>query len=379
MRPSEGPRVLQLCHGYDGPFLDCARQYAVLFAGTPYRVTTVFLTGAPDERVATACASDEVLFLGYSSKEVGGLKLGAIRRLREIIRGRDFRLCIAHRFKPTYIACLATCLPVIGVNHAFDVYRRLSRRIFANLFRKRLLLLGVSNAVRDNIRACLPGWPAERIETLYNRIDIEALQAEQITREAAREYLGLPLSAWVVGNVGRLHPDKDQVTLIRGFAQALPKLPSGSLLMIMGTGRLDATLKSLANELGISGSVHFCGQVPNGRRYFKAFDVFALSSDHEPFGMVLLEAMAAGVPIVCSDCGGGREVVNGVGSLFPLGDETAFASQLERMSTTEYDAYTAEQRLQQYFTDDAARLHFWKLVSSFLPSESTLSTLARLK
>ncbi len=379
MRPSEGPRVLQLCHGYDGPFLDCARQYAVLFAGTPYRVTTVFLTGAPDERVATACASDEVLFLGYSSKEVGGLKLGAIRRLREIIRGRDFRLCIAHRFKPTYIACLATCLPVIGVNHAFDVYQRLSRRIFANLFRKRLLLLGVSNAVRDNIRACLPGWPAERIETLYNRIDIEALQAEQITREAAREYLGLPLSAWVVGNVGRLHPDKDQVTLIRGFAQALPKLPSGSLLMIMGTGRLDATLKSLANELGISGSVHFCGQVPNGRRYFKAFDVFALSSDHEPFGMVLLEAMAAGVPIVCSDCGGGREVVNGVGSLFPLGDETAFASQLERMSTTEYDAYTAEQRLEQYFTDDAARLHFWKLVSSFLPSESTLSTLARLK
>ncbi|HAQ26597.1 MAG TPA: glycosyltransferase, partial [Pseudomonas sp.] len=63
MSPSDTPRVLQLCHGYDGPFLDCARQYAVLFAGTPYRVTAVFLTGVPDERVASACASDEVLFL----------------------------------------------------------------------------------------------------------------------------------------------------------------------------------------------------------------------------------------------------------------------------------------------------------------------------
>jgi len=376
MSPSDTPRVLQLCHGYDGPFLDCARQYAVLFAGTPYRVTTVFLTGVPDERVAAACASDEVLFLGYSSKEVGGLKLGAMRRLREIIRGRDFRLCIAHRFKPAYIACVATRLPVIGVNHAFDVYQRFSRRIFANLFRKRLLLLGVSNAVRDDIRACLPNWPAERIETLYNRIDVEAVQAEQITREGAREHLGLPLEAWVVGNVGRLHPDKDQATLIRAFAQALPKLPPNSLLAIVGGGRLETTLKTLASELGISDSVCFLGQIPNARRYFKAFDAFALSSDHEPFGMVLLEAMAAGLPVVCSDCGGGREVIESVGSLFPFRDEKALASQLEQMSNTECSAYVTEQRLRQHFTDDVAKIHFWKLASSFLPSDSIAGTTA---
>lgn len=376
MSPSDTPRVLQLCHGYDGPFLDCARQYAVLFAGTPYRVTTVFLTGVPDERVAAACASDEVLFLGYSSKEVGGLKLGAMRRLREIIQGRDFRLCIAHRFKPAYIACVATHLPVIGINHAFGVYQRFSRRIFANLFRKRLLLLGVSNAVRDDIRACLPNWPAERIETLYNRIDVEAVQAEQIAREAARAHLGLPLEAWVVGNVGRLHPDKDQATLIRGFAQARPKLPPGSLLAIMGAGRLEAALKALASELGISDSVRLLGQMPNARRYFKAFDVFALSSDHEPFGMVLLEAMAAGVPIVCSDCGGGREVIEGVGSLFPFRDEKALARQLEQMSNTECSACATEQRLRQYFTDDVAKIHFWKLASSFLPGDSIAGTTA---
>lgn len=366
--------VLQFCHGYDGPFLDCARQYAALFVGAPYKVCTVFLTGAPDERVAAACASDEVLFLAYSSKEVGGLKLGAIRRLRKIIHGRDFRLCIAHRFKPTYIACLATRLPVIGVNHAFGVYQRFSRRMFANLFRKRLLLLGVSNAVRDDIRDCLPNWPAGRIETLYNRIDVEAVQAEQIPREAARKHLGLPLGGWVVGNVGRLHPDKDQATLIRGFAQAGPKLPPGSLLAIMGAGRLEASLKRLVSELDISDSVRFLGQVPNARRYFKAFDVFALSSDHEPFGMVLLEAMAAGVPIVCSDCGGGREVIEGIGLLFPLRDEQMLASQLERMSNTECSASVIEQRLRQHFTDEAAKIHFWKLVSSFLPSDSIAGT-----
>lgn len=348
--------VLQLCHGYDGPFLDCARQYATLFVGTPYKVCTVFLTGAPDERVASACASDEVLFLGYSSKEVGGLKLGAVRRLHEIAQRGDFRLCIAHRFKPTYIACLATRLPVIGVNHAFGVYQRFSRRVFANLYRKRLMLLGVSNAVRDDIRACLGGWPAERIETLYNRIDIEAVQAEQLPRDEARTALGLPLSAWIVGNVGRLHPDKDQATLIRGFSQALPQLPAGSLLTIMGNGRLEASLRALAMELGVSKSVCFLGQVPQGRRYFKAFDIFALTSDHEPFGMVLLEAMAAGVPVVCSDCGGGREIVAGRGRLFPLGS----AEQLSERLIGAPGAGLKEMDLEP-FSDVAARMAFWAL------------------
>ena len=84
MTRSAERHVLQFCHGYDGPFLDCARQYASLFAGTGYRVTTVFLTGVADAEVAAGCASDEVLFMEYSSKAIRGLKLGAISDLRKI-------------------------------------------------------------------------------------------------------------------------------------------------------------------------------------------------------------------------------------------------------------------------------------------------------
>lgn len=356
--------VLQFCHGYDGPFLDCARQYAVLFKGTPYKVCTVYLTGKPSEEVERGSASDEVIFLNYSSAQVRGLKLGAIRDLRRIAASRDFALCIAHRFKPIYVALLGSNLPVIGVHHAFGDYKRRSRQLFANFFRKRLSLLGVSNAVRDDMRSCLPDWPAERIETLYNRIDVEAVQAEQVSREAARAHLGLPQDAWVVGNVGRLHPDKDQATLIRGFAKALPQLPVGSLLVIMGSGRLESDLKALALELGISDSVRFSGQVPNGRRYFKAFDVFALTSDHEPFGMVLLEAMAAGVKVICSDCGGAREVVQGVGDLFPLGDASELSQcikhqlQIDGMQKMHFDV---QERLQRSFSDRAVRQQFLSL------------------
>ncbi|MCT8164648.1 MULTISPECIES: glycosyltransferase [unclassified Pseudomonas] len=360
------PRVLQFCHGYDGPFLDCARQYASLFQGSGYKVTTVFLTGAADPQVAAGCASDEVLFLEFSSKAVRGLKLGAIRALRKIAAERNFNFCIAHRFKPIYVALLATRLPVIGVHHAFGDYQRKGRQVFANLFRQRLSLLGVSDAVRDDMRRCLAQWPAERIQTLYNRIDIRALQASLVSRAEARAALGLDTQAWVVGNVGRLHPDKDQATLLHGFAQALPELPTGARLAILGQGRLEDKLKALAMELGIAGQVDFFGQVPDARRYFQAFDVFALSSDHEPFGMVLLEAMVAGVPLLATACGGAREVVEGVGVLFPLGDAAQLAQGLVHMSglDAEQRQLCAErmlQRLQERFSDHAVREAFWQL------------------
>jgi glycosyltransferase involved in cell wall biosynthesis len=366
MTRSAERHVLQFCHGYDGPFLDCARQYASLFAGKGYRVTTVFLTGVADKEVAAGCASDEVLFMEYSSKAIRGLKLGAILELRRIAASRDFTFCIAHRFKPVYIALLATRLPVIGVHHAFGDYQRRSRKLFAHLFRWRLSLLGVSDAVRDDMRKSLPKWPTGRIQTLYNRVDIEQIQASLLTREQAREELGLSADAWIVGNVGRLHPDKDQATLLRGFAQALPTLPVNSQLVILGKGRLEHDLKELAMELGIGSQVLLMGQIPQASRYFKAFDVFALSSDHEPFGMVLLEAMAAGVPLLATACGGAKEVVEGVGLLFPLGDDGRLAQGLAHLSTLDFEQRQAcaelmSQRLHDRFSDGAVRDVFWRL------------------
>jgi glycosyltransferase involved in cell wall biosynthesis len=365
MTRSAERHVLQFCHGYDGPFLDCARQYASLFAYRGYRVTTVFLTGKANPEVAAGCASDEVLFMEFSSRAIRGLKLGAIGALRKIAASRNFQFCIAHRFKPIYIALLATSLPVIGVHHAFGDYQRRSRRLFAGIFRKRLSVLGVSNAVRDDIRSCLPNWAPERIETLYNRIDTFSLQRQQLPRLQAREALGLPADAWIIGNVGRLHPDKDQATLLRGFALVGKDYKQGHLV-IVGSGRLEQSLKALAVELGVAERVSFLGQVPDARRYFRAFDAFVLSSDHEPFGMVLLEAMAAEVPLLATACGGAPEIVDGVGLLFPLGDAEALARGLEQLTWMNiYERAQCEtlmaERLQARFCDRAVGEVFWAL------------------
>jgi glycosyltransferase involved in cell wall biosynthesis len=178
--------------------------------------------------------------------------------------------------------------------------------------------------------------------------------------------LGLPQDAWIVGNVGRLHPDKDQATLLRGFAQALPNLPANSQLVIVGKGRLEQDLREQAMELGIGREVLLLGQVPQASRYFKAFDAFALSSDHEPFGMVLLEAMIAGVPLIATSCGGAKEVVEGVGILFPLKDAEHLAQGLVHLSglDTRQRESCAEMmldRLRDRFSDEAVRSVFWRL------------------
>ena len=361
-----GRWILQFCHCHYGPFLDVARQYAALFKETPYKVLTVYLTGEPTDEAITGSASDEVIFLNFSSKQVGGLKLAAIRALKTIAASRDFAFVIAHRAKPTYIACLATKLPVISVHHAFGDYRRASRRWFANAFRNRLSLLAVSNAVRDDIRRCLPGWSADKIETLHNRLDVSAVEAEIIPRDAARETLGLPHDSLVIGNVGRLHPDKDQATLLAGFAKALPNLPEGVLLAIAGSGPLENSLKEQTISLGIANRVRFLGQVPNVRRLFSAFDLFVLSSDHEPFGMVLLEAMAAGVPVIATDCGGAPEVIADRNALFNLGDSQGLARQLIAFcnlpaSDRSMRIRNARERLSEAFSDTSAAKRFFSL------------------
>ena len=369
-------RVLQICHSYYPPFLDCARQYAALFNDTPYKVLTVYLTGEPSAEVVAGSASDEVIFLGYESKQVGGLKLGAIAKIRQIAAKEPFLFCIAHRAKPTYTALLATDLPVISVHHNYNDYSRWSRRLLVNFYQKRILMLGVSDSVRDDLRRDLKNWPAEHIQTLYNRIDVSVTKKQMVSKQAAREALKLPNSAWILGNVGRLHYDKDQETLIKAFAKALPSLPTNSLLVIVGKGPLEQSLRELTERLSIKDNVVFTGNVPDAKRYFKAFDVFVLASDREPFGMVLLEAMAAELPIICSDCGGGAEVVEGIGNLFVFGNVDELSQLMlkyarEDKSNHVHPVELITEKLNTVFSDNAGKKRFFqfKLIKKLISKQ----------
>jgi RraA family protein len=144
-------------------------------------------------------------------------------------------------------------------------------------------------------RACLSrGLGRSRVILIPNGVDPIAFGSRFETRRA----LGLPGELPIVGFIGRLVEQKAPDVLIRAFAEAVRVLPE-ALLAIVGTGPLEASVRRLADELEIGSRVRWLGERP-GTMVLPAFDLLALSSRKEGLPYVLLEAMAAGLPIVAT-------------------------------------------------------------------------------
>jgi glycosyltransferase involved in cell wall biosynthesis len=139
----------------------------------------------------------------------------------------------------------------------------------------------------------------------------------------------------IVISVGRLAPEKNWETLLHAFARVKRAHPTARLVLI-GDGSLRESLESLASGLGITASVTFTGALPFEEipRYLKAADVFAFASVTETQGLVTLEAIAAGLPVVAVDGPGTRDVVeHGKQALLAANDPDALARGLDELLT----------------------------------------------
>jgi glycosyltransferase involved in cell wall biosynthesis len=136
----------------------------------------------------------------------------------------------------------------------------------------------------------------------------------------------------VVGAAGRFDPSKGFDVLIRSVALA-PEVN----LVLAGEGECEGALRSLATDLGVDDRVHFIGWREDARSVVAAFDVLAVPSRAEAFGLVALEAMFAARPVIASDVGGLPEVVedSSTGLLVPPDDPEALASALRVLVTDE--------------------------------------------
>jgi sugar transferase (PEP-CTERM/EpsH1 system associated) len=147
--------------------------------------------------------------------------------------------------------------------------------------------------------------PARKVRTIYNGVDIERYAPGE--RASARHALGLPLDCTLVGTVSRLDPVKDQVSLIRAFAQAANK--GKTVLVIAGDGPSRRQLEALVNELGLGDRVRLLGERGDVPLILRALDVFVLSSIGEGTSNAILEAMATGLPVIATRVGGNVELV----------------------------------------------------------------------
>ena len=144
------------------------------------------------------------------------------------------------------------------------------------------------------------------------------------------------LDAGIVLAVGRLDdPRKNIVMLLRAFALAKPQLPRPARLVLAGERAPGDEITALAAQLGISDALEIRLALPMEAlaALYRQASVFALSSDEEGLGIAALEAMASGVPVIATRCGGPEtSVVDGeTGFLVPIGDAPAFADRLRRM------------------------------------------------
>lgn len=189
----------------------------------------------------------------------------------------------------------------------------------------------VSDSARDAMLA--PGrMVPERVETLPNGIDTTLFGAKADSKKLRAE-LGLPWDAPVFGIVARLSPEKLHHVLLDAMVLLIQRLPK-ALLVVVGDGALRADLEQHAKQIGVTSSVSFLGERSDVHRLLQAFDVFVLSSETEGLSLTLLEAAAAGLPIVATDVGGNSEVVvdghNGI--LVEPNNPQALAAAMERLA-----------------------------------------------
>jgi glycosyltransferase involved in cell wall biosynthesis len=176
--------------------------------------------------------------------------------------------------------------------------------------------------------------PKALLTVIPNGIDTERFRPVAGVRESLRRTLGLQ-SEFVWLAVGRFETAKDYPNMLRAFAGVRRQFPQ-AVLLLAGVGSLQSETESLARSLGLGTAVRFLGARRDVPELMGAADAYVMSSGWEGMPIVLLEASAAGLPVVATLVGGNREVVcdGETGFLVPPGDSDALGGAMLRLMQT---------------------------------------------
>lgn len=276
-----------------------------------------------------------------------GLDLAAAMRLRRWLRARRPEVLHTHNPVPHYYAVLAGAglgIPMmLNTRHGMGLSGPPGRVEILFRWAMRFSNYGVAVCEAARGRFVAQGLiPPGKAVTVPNGIDLDRARPRS-TEARARllRALGVTGDPFVFGSVGRLNVYKDQVTMLRAFAH-LSGQPSdhggapagGAVLVIAGEGEQRAALEREIEALHLRDRAFLLGQRSDVPELLAGMDVFVLSSISEGYSLALVEAAAAGLPIVATDVGGNAEIVeHGVtGLIVPPGDPLALAHAMSRLA-----------------------------------------------
>jgi glycosyltransferase involved in cell wall biosynthesis len=229
------------------------------------------------------------------------------------------------------LACWFTRKPLITTLRGEDVSRaeasRLYRLFLWACMRKSCRVVAVGEAMGQGLREMFPGY-AEKVMVLPNGVSPRLLSIDS-RKSCCEQSPGLRVLV-----VGSLIPRKGVDTVIKAIAE-MPD-STGAYLTVVGDGTDRQRLENLARERGVEGRVQFNGETEPDKvmDFYESTDVFVLASHSEGRPNVVMEAMAAAVPVIASEIDGVKELVTAgeTGLLFRPGDVNGLVDQLLKVS-----------------------------------------------
>jgi glycosyltransferase involved in cell wall biosynthesis len=328
-------KVLQLHPDYNikaRDFADLGEQILKALPVERYQTVTAFLRGKPAPGQPESRAEQSVYF-EFTDAQLKGMRLRAMWQLYRYCAKEKFDVVICNRFKPvSMMLTLNRWLKIplcIGIAHGFGEYERsYRRRHIARLVNQAWYFVGVSSAVRQYLLDCCCGFTEKNTITIANAIDVAQAKSLQLTREEARQQLGLDPNARFIGAIGRLVPVKGHIYLIHAFAQIAHEYPDAQLAII-GDGREKEHLLQEIKQLNLTGRIHLLGFHENALRFVHAFDIWAMPSLSEGLSLAQMEGMSGHLPTIGTSIPAMLPLIEGSGGIaVPPADTTALSQAL---------------------------------------------------
>jgi glycosyltransferase involved in cell wall biosynthesis len=349
--------------------------------GTEHLVVEICRRLAPEFGVAVCCLDNEGEWA--ADLQARGVEVKALRRrpgfrpqvgraIAQFATERQIDVLHCHQYSPFVYGRFATVwnrrLKIVYTEHGRLSDARPSwKRQLVNPWLSRFdgSIVAVSRELREYMIDAR--FPPGRVDVVHNGVEPAAVPSGA-DRRRARQQLRLDERAFVVATVARLDPVKDLMTLLEAFAIVRRRVPSAQLLVV-GDGPERDRLAARAAQPDLAGSVHMTGYRSDVRALLPAADVYTSSSISEGVSITILEAMAAGIPVVATAVGGTPEVLpeeaDG-GILVPCRDPERLASAIASLALDHRQRATmaaaGRRRLESSFTidrmvDDYARIY----------------------